>query len=324
MRYTNLKGFEKHLSASTPNQFCSVYLILSADDFERKQAIDLILQHLSPSNGFFVRLNGAECSAKDISQALNQNSLFCSKNIVTVDEFDKKLLDELSNVIKEPNPSSYLILGAKWKMHLNSVEMQGVVLDLLEEKPWDKEKRWMEELHEKAKNAGKRLAPDAASWMIERLDRDSAIHSSEMDKLICYCAHKETIDRSDVEQICSASRTHTLWQIADDFVWNQIDRSQSIDLKEPSIFYVLLASIRQQFMIGLTMIDLKERNVPFSEWGSHFPKIFPKMLEKKAQIAERFGSSYFRKGLDRLFEMEVLAKNSSVPSDALFDRLRFR
>jgi hypothetical protein len=83
-----------------------------------------------------------------------------------------------------------------------------------------------------------------------------------------------------------------------------------------------LASLRQQLMIGIKMHDLSQRKVPFSEWLTHFPKMWPKALEKKAQIAQRFGFDYFRGGLDRLFDIELLAKNSAVPVDALFDLFR--
>jgi DNA polymerase III delta subunit len=322
VRYTNFKGFEKHLAASAPHQLCHVYLIHSADEFERKQSIDSVLHYVLAPNGLSARYFGSDATVSSVMEAIDTPVLFSSQCVVVVDDVDKKFLEELSGHFKEPRSFGYLILGSKQKANARFIEMHGVVLDLMDEKPWEKEKRWTEQLHEKARAAGKRLAPDAALWMIERLERDAAVLSSEMDKLLCFCAHKSTIDRIDVEQICSATRTHTLWQIADDLVWNKIFRAESADLRDASFFYGLLASLRQQLMVGIKMHDLSRRKVPFSEWTSFFPKIWPKTIEKKAHSAQRLGYEYFRGGLDRLFDMELLAKNSAVPLDALFDFFR--
>jgi len=322
VRYSNLLGFEKHLSASVPHQLCRVYVIFSADDFERKQAIDAVLRYVLSPDGMAERFFGSNATVQNILEALDRPALFSPQSVVVFDDAEKKLLEDLSLHFKEPRSFGYLIIGSKHKSSARFFEMHGVILDLTDEKPWEKEKRWMEQLHEKARGAGKRLAPDAAQWMIERLDRDAALHASEMDKLICYCAHKSTIACSDVVSICSASRMHTLWQIADDLVWGKIFRADAADTRDASFFYGLLASLRQQLMIGIRMHDLCHRKVPFAEWPSSFPKMWPKTLEKKAQVAERFGFDYFRGGLDRLFDVELLAKNCAVPLDALFDFYR--
>lgn len=322
MRYTNLKGFEKHLSASAPHQLCRVYLIISADDFERRQAIDAVLHYVLSPDGMAERFFGGDATERNVMEALDRPALFCPQSVVVVDDAEKKLLDELSIHFKEPRSFGYLIIGSKHKSNARFFEMHGVILDLADEKPWEKEKRWIEQLHEKARGAGKRLAPDAALRMIERLDRDAALIDSEMDKLLCYCAHKSTIDRFDVESICSASRTHTLWQIADDLVWEKIFRASASDMRDASFFYGLLASLRQQLTVGIKMHDLCQRKTPLAEWPSCFPKMWPKTIEKKAQIAQRFGVEYFRVGLDRLFDIELLAKNCTIPLDSLFDFFR--
>lgn len=324
MRYTNLLGFEKHLASSAPHQLCRVYSIHSADDFERRQAINAVLHYVLSPTGLTDRFFGNDATASAVMEALDRPALFSPHNVVIVDEAEKKLLEDLSLHFKEPRSFGYLIIGSKYKLSNRLIETHGVVLDLMDEKPWDKEKRWTEQLHEKARAAGKRLAPDAALWMIERLERDAALLASEMDKLLCYCANKTTIERADVELICSASRTHTLWQIADDLVWAKIFRANATDMRDASFFYGLVASLRQQLMLGIKMHDLSHRNVPFSEWPSNFPKMWPKTLEKKSQIAKRYGFAYFRSGLDRLFDIELLAKNSAVPLDALFDLFRLR
>jgi hypothetical protein len=75
-------------------------------------------------------------------------------------------------------------------------------------------------------------------------------------------------------------------------------------------------------MIGIKMHALQASNVPFAQWAPHFPKLKPKALEKKREAALNLSSLYFRKGLDHLFELELLAKSGSMQNDALLDLFR--
>jgi len=324
VRYTNLAGFEKHLAAAAPHQLCHIYSIHSPDDFERRQAIDSVLRYIMPPDGLADRFSGSDATVRKVMESLDRPNLFSPQSIVVVDDADKSLLEELALYFKEPRSFGYLIIGSKHKLSARLIETHGVVLDLMEEKPWEKEKRWIEQLHAKARASGKRLSPDAAQWMIERLERDAALLSSEMDKLLCYSAHKSVIDRADVEAVCLSSRTHTLWQIADDLVWSKIYHADAIDLRDNSFFYALLSSLRQQLQIGIKIHDLIQRKVSFSEWPPFFPKMWPKTLEKKTLIAQQYGVDYFRRASDSLFDIELLAKNSAVPLDAAFDLFRIR
>ena len=270
-----------------------------------------------------MHFTGIDLDAREVLDALNSPGLFSKESVVVIDDIDKKLLETLSAHCQKLS-FGYLIMGSRNKASFGWIEAHGAVLDLIDEKPWDKEKRWTERLYEKAHAAGKRLSPDAALWMIERLERDAALLAHEMDKVLCYCAAKSTIDRADVEAICSSTRTHTLWQIAEDLVWGRTFRLDGADVRDSSFFHGLVAFLRQQLMMGAKMHELLRSSIPFSEWNHHFPKTYPKALEKKAQTAQQLGSDYFRSGLNHLFEIELLSKNSTAPLDALLDFFRVR
>jgi DNA polymerase III subunit delta len=318
-----LKAFEKSLAASAPHHLTRLCLVASADDYERKMALDAVLSYVLTPDAFVTRLSN-DAEVRTVLEALSSPALFSPEPIVVIDDADKKLLDSLAPHFKEPLTFGYLFIGAKMKGGAGWVDANGSLLDLTEEKPWDKEKRWTERLHEKARAAGKRLSPDAAIWMIERLERDAALLAHEMDKLLCYAASKSVIERADVEAICSASRTHALWAVAEEMVWDKSFRADAADVRESSFFHGLLASLRQQLMIGAKMHSLYQSAVPYNEWSAHFPRIWPKALEKKAQAAQKMGSAYFRSGLEELFEMELTSKSSAPPLDALLDLFRVR
>jgi DNA polymerase-3 subunit delta len=317
VRYQNLKSFEKHIASAAPNLLCRLYLVAIGDDFERNKALDLILKHL-PSQP--TRFSGVDCNLKDVLDAMQSESLF-GEPVLVVDEVEKlskKQLETLAGALT--SFVGYLLFGARSKTAALSqaVEKEGVILDLLEEKPWDKERRLSEQLIERAKQAGKKLLPDAASLLLERLGVDPALLESEIDKLICYVGERSAISREDILSISPASRTSTFWQTAEEVVWEGGD-FPSVD---SAAFHALIPALRSQLHLGLTLATLIEERTPSDEWSRYLPKLWPKTLEKRSSQAARLGSVYFRKGLEKLFELELQSRSNSTQYRALLDLFR--
>ena len=170
----------------------------------------------------------------------------------------KKDLQALADLIVQSPLYGTLLVGARSKTPLSSaIEKIGVVFDMSEEKPWDKEKRLAEQIVERVQTAGKRLAPDAVPLLFERLGTDLALMDSEMDKLICFVGEKPTIDRSDVFRISASSRKNTLWQTAEEIVWD--GGAAALD---PESFHGLVPILRSQLQLGLKLIELSAANCP--------------------------------------------------------------
>ena len=316
MRYATFKAFEHHLADSAPLHLSHLYLVAVPNESERKRALDLILSYLKEP--FLIQLPQGKIA--EVSEALHTQPLFGGEPVVIVENADSELLKEFS---KQPISFGYLLLATHSKASIpKNFEIQGVILDLTEEKPWDREKRLVEMLHDKAKTLGKELSPDAAAWMLEHLEPDCDLLFGELEKLICYCASKRMVERSDAEAICTKNRTRALWFLAEDLVWEQTDRLTDDEIRDS--FHPLLALVRTQLSIGLKMHELFESGVPYLEWGGYFPKLRPKALEKKAHHAKRLGKAYFRNGLDHLFQIDFLSKSSSVSNEALCDLLRVK
>lgn len=316
MKYQSLKAFQKHLSSAAPHNLCRHYLIAIADDFERAKAFDAILQHIPSPN----RLSAADTELRDCLDAMQSMSLL-GENVVILDEVEKFSKKEQQVLIEQiTNASGFLILGTRSKMAplLAKVEMAGVVLDLLEEKPWEKEKRLIDTLSERVKQSGKTLTPDVASLLLERLGVEPALLESEIDKLICYVGDRPHILQSDVLAISPASKQATLWQQAEEFVWE----GKECSLQDASGFHALIPALRSQFHLGLTLATLIEEKRSADEWGQFLPKIWPKVLEKRSSQAARLGTKYFRKGLEKLFDIELLSRSNSTEYAALLELLR--
>lgn len=317
MKYQNLKSFQKHLSSAAPHHLCRVYLVAMADDFERTKALDQILSYLvNPPT----RFSGVSCSPLEVLDAMQSMTLLGGEPIVVVDEVEKMAKKELQTLCDHLNFSSgYALFGARSKTALAALaEKEGVVLDLLEEKPWDKEKRLSEQLADRAKNAGKRLGADGVPLLFERLGVDPALLESEIDKLICFVGDRPTITREDILELSPVSRTSTLWQTAEEIVWE----GGEFPPLDDAAFHGLVPALRSQLHLGLSLSTLIEEKCPADQWGRFLPKLWPKTLEKRSSQAARLGSPYFRKGLDKLFEIELLSRTQSTQYQALLDLFR--
>lgn len=317
MRYQNLKSFQKHIENAAPNLLCRMYLIAIGDDFERGKAFDLLLKHLP---GLPIRFSGANCDVKDFLDAIGSQSLF-GESVVILDEVEKLAKKEQETIASHlTNFSGYLLFGARSKTAplSASLEKEGVILDLLEEKPWDKEKRLSEHLIERAKKAGKTLALDAVALFFERLGVDLALLESEIDKLICYVGERSVIAREDIFAISPEGRSPTFWQTAEEVIWE----GGEFPLIDSNAFHALIPALRGQLHLGLTLSVLIEEKRSPQEWGRYLPKLWPKTLEKRSSQAARLGSFYFRKGLESLFAIELQSRSDSTQYRALLDLFR--
>jgi DNA polymerase-3 subunit delta len=322
MRYQNVKAFQKHLGSAAPHHLCRVYLIAVPDDFERRCLLDELVSLLLVPDQPLLRLSAVDSTLSEIFTAIDSPSLFAPEPIALVDEMEKlskKNGQGFLDLLARPQLTGYLILGSRGKTVLyQAVEKCGAILDLCEEKPWEKEKRLAEQLFERARQAGKRLAPNVPQLLFDRVDKDSALLAQEIDKLICFTGDRSTIEQADVLQISAASRTHTLWQTAEEIVWEGGD----LQVIDSSSLYGLLPAFRSQFQLGLKISSLLESQIPISEMSARLPKIWPKVLDKRTSQAARLGSSYFRKGLDLLFRIESLSRLGATDISVLLDFFR--
>ncbi len=319
MKYQNVPSFEKHLASASPDHLCRVYLIAMADDYERSLVLQsLVKRTLAPDCSLQKFSPDLDC--RELFDALQSPSLFGGEAVVLFDECEalkKKEAEQIAAFLEKTTLYGYLLLGSRGKTPLSKVvEKIGVVLDMSEEKPWDKEKRISEALAAIAMSQGKRLASDAIPLLLERLGTDISLLTQEVHKLICYVGDRPTIERSDIFRISSTGGSYTLWQVAEEIVW---EGGGSFD---PSMFPGIIFSLRPQLQIGLKITTLMEEGVPFSEWTPYFPKMWPRTLEKRKNQAAQKGSLFFKKGLETLFKIESLSRTGISQTEALFDLFR--
>lgn len=317
MKYSNRAGFLKAVKSSSPDHLSRVYLVAVGDDFERAQVIASILRYLETPERSVAHFSGADFSARAFYEHMQTTSLFGGEPIAVLDGVEK--LSKADALALLPVRYGYLVIGSRGKTPLTGpAEKEGVVLDALEEKPWEKEKRLSDEVHSRAANAGKTLAPDAAALFFEQLDRDSAVLISEIDKLICYTGDRTRIEARDVLAISASNKSYTNWQTAEELVWE----GRELGMLDEGAFHALVPSLRSQLQLGLKIACLLEKNAPREEWSEALPRVFPKTLEKRTTQAARLGRRYFHLGLKALFEIELQSRTGSQQYAALLDLFR--
>jgi DNA polymerase III subunit delta len=317
MKFLNLNSFKAYLSKAEHHQ----YLIIIDNEYERRKVIDLILKKPFISNFSITKL--IEPSFQKIVEEVDSPSLFGGDPFIVLEDI-KDLKEETSkffSFFKERN--IFGIIGSKTKQDVLSIyDNAKVVLDLSSEKPWEKEKRFLEFVKEKCQIDKITISQEALNFLIESCSNDFSFLEQEIDKLIVFCLEKKRIEIEDVLTIGSSNMQTTVWQVAEEMVWQKKDIKNLV--MDASFFHSLISSIRFQLSLGYKMASLMETNMSYEEFAKHFPKIYPKMLDKKKEIAKLRGSLFYKNALKVLFEIDLLSKNNISNFSLLLDLFRLK
>ncbi len=264
-----------------------------------------------------------QSSLDDLLQELNTPSLFGGRSVVFFDEIQSlKPLTPLIHYISSPTANATLILGATSMKPLADLYQKGkkemVVLDLSEEKPWDKERRLQDFLIANARLQGKNISSDVASFLTEKIGPDMAALSQELDKLICFTNERPSISLSDAKTLTSSLAQVNSWQLAEKVIWHKQVHSIHDKLSDLSFSLLFVGQLRYHLQLGYKISSLLTQKKPVSDIAKLFPQI--RSLDKYLPIAKERQASYFHQGLLSLYQMELSLKSTQLDPSALFDQ----
>jgi len=325
MKFTNLKAFEKHVKEASPSHFASLYLILAKDAFARKSATDILVQTLLKSqNNTDLALkvfSGDEHPIEKIVQELNTYGLFATQKLILIHNFDKlpsNAQDTLRPYFAKPIPTTTLVLNST-ALNANTqlfkqIEKAGIILDIPEEKPWEKEKSMQAWAIAYGAEHKKRLDEATSQFLIKQLGTDQAAIQQELDKLCCYVDHRPEITTKDILAICISNNTETIWQLGDAIF--KCDPAAALRISKGMLsdgvaFIALLRQIRSQFQTDFQICSILSRGGNGSDVAQQFPNLKGTILERRMQSARTYGMKRFRTGLLNIDNAELKAKNSA-------------
>lgn len=335
MRYDNLRAFQKHLEGAKPLHLSSLYLISGKESFECQEAIHLLLSSLfsSPQErelGLSVA-EGGELSEKELSLLLQSRSFFSEKRVVWIQQAEKlkeALKNQLEKVFIHPIPSLTLLLSGlplqKNSSFYKSAEKGGIILEFVEIKPWEKEKRLAEWAGQRVAAARKLISYPVCQALVKQTGGDQAILAQEVEKLLCYCIEKREVTLQDVEAICIREPSDSIWNVGEALF--RRDRKGALErlgnlLIEGQALLPLLRQIRGQFQTDYQVALLLAQGKSSQEITQQFPYMKGQILEKHLQQAREYGLHAFKTGILALDEAEQKLKNSFADERRLAELL---
>ncbi len=336
MRIDHLPALDKHL-ALTKSEPERVYLILSKDSYESEQAIDRLITFLLPANTLkehaLIKFEGAQAEEGPLNEAFYSNTLFSSLRVILIHDLDKakkKVIECVEREINQALKDNYLILtGQSWPKNTTfykTIEKKGIVLDFAELKSWEKEKKVVAWINQKAAEARKLMSFPVCQFLVKRIGTDQALLLQEIEKLICYCFEREEIKIEDVEAITSQLQCDSIWQLGEAI----FQRNSGAALRIGHAFLLdghpllpLLRQIRSQFQTELQVALLISQGKE-GEIGTHFPYMKGQILSQHLQFARNYGFSLLKKGLLEIDKTELELKNSAMDESLLLETLLLR
>ena len=321
MKHFNIKSLKKYFE--NPQDKIKIFLSIIPNPYERAKNFEFILKKINLKKFNISRFPKEDKMVKIIN-TFQSPSLLGGDPLVIIDDlsvFKKEDLLSLTQFVKHNDVN--LIMGAQKKQDAfqiySLVEKKGLIFDLSAEKIWEKEKRLADFSIEKCMRAKKNISSIVIEALFDRVGLDLAFLEQEIEKLITYAIDKKSIELDDVKNICVINSQHTIWQISEEIVWGKISFDNfQVDAAH---FHSLLSTIRYQLQVGLKMATLIEKNRA-NEFTKYFPRIYPRALQKKKDIAANHKSSFYKKSIQTLFEIDLLSKNVNFNFSYLLDLLK--
>lgn len=335
MKFTNFRAFEKHLEGAAPNHFSHLYMILSKDAYELKTACDrltsaLISKESSPELCLAI-FDGERHPIETILAELQSITFFVKKRVIVVhnsDKFDKSAAAKLESFFHTPAPSVYLVITAPTLNRATNFykngEKAGVVLDVPEEKPWEKEKTLQEWIRAEAASQGKKIDQRTCQWLLKQLGTDQMLLHNELEKLYCYIGEREEITMNDIGAICTTVSIENAWQLGESIFRKDASAALRISkalLAEGTNLIALLRQIRSQFQTEYQVCSLLSTGGTAQDVAQQFPYMKGQILERHLQMAQNYGMHLFKKGMLKIDEAELSAKNSMIDPELIAERL---
>ncbi len=336
MKYNHIQAFEKHLESSAPDHFAPLYLILGKEAFNCKRAVDSLIQALLPKEenlSFCLRsFDGQNIEIQEVLTELYSISFLAEKRVIWIQQADKLRKDAteaLEQYFTHCKHCPYLILTAsalqKNTHFYKKIENVGVILELLEEKPWEKEKRLIDWVSKQATMAHKLMSYQDCQYFTKHVGIDQALLQQELNKLFCYVGDKIEITQKDIKAVCTPLNIETMWQLGEAIFRRDsitaLGISQAILKQEGVALLPFLRQLRTQFQTEYQVCTILAQGGQASDVSQDFPYMKGQVLERHMQLAHYYGLEGFKKGLLAIDAAELTAKNSLMHEDLLINLL---
>lgn len=332
MKFQHFSAFAQHLNQSIPTHAAHSYLIISPCRFEGRKICDYLTHLFCKKGGEKWAVSHCDMhrvELPNILEQLNTRPLLGEQPMVVcngIEKLNKNQWQQLASYIENPSPFGVLILhstGSKLSSEFyHKLKKELVVLDLSEEKPWERRSRFERYLVEIAQRENYRLSPEAAGFLLDHLGLELAGLEQELRKLMCYVGECGEITLNDLFAVSAFRDNMTLWQMAEAIVWGENMGALLPDEIEGAL--ALVGALRYQLQLGLQLASMLIRSLQPQEIALQLPQLKRSLLDKRISETKKRGSIYFHQGMIHLFDLEFQLKNGGGDPLLLFDLFKMR
>lgn len=329
MKYTQFRAFEKHLQSAAPLHFSPIYCFIGKDSQERGLALDTLKKSLKIEEAIRYEPD----REKEFLRDLDMTSLFQEKRLFHFqlgEKLSKNLSIQGEKRLGHLPPSTYVVFSAEVLSSKTSfyqaLEKVGVILDMGELKPWEKERSCAEWLLDKAAKEGKTLSSDAANLLVRGSAYNLAILSKEWEKLLIYSGNQKTLHAKDVEEVCCLDPILSQWLLGEAILQKNPKlalEAGSRMLDQGHAVFTLLRQLRHQMMTALQLVSAKE-NGKLDLVRAKFPYLKGQMFDRQLAGCAGWGSLSLARAIERIDDYEFKAKDAWDDPKLLLNMLILR
>lgn len=278
--------------------------LILADERDRPYLIGRIKD--SSSGEFFYY--GEEHSFSDLMNEVFQASLFSPSKVFIILHSDQYTDEQWKTLLDEREAVIYVFKKTIKKPLLTKFQKEGIVLNLLDEKPWDRKNRLVSKVVYSMHESGVSISQPTAYRFVERVFVDLHLFTAELLKLKIYAIGKKSLEDADIDAIVKPLVEENAFKVAEEIIWKR-EATSNFVVDSTSALLQVLGAFRFQAYLGLKITSSEGVSLPL--W----------QMKKYKQKAEEFGSDYFKQMLVTLFKIEERAKQTSISARALYDLL---
>jgi DNA polymerase III subunit delta len=328
VKYTQFRAFEKHLQSAFPHHFSPLYCFIGKDAEERALALDTLKKSLNIAEA--IRFTSE--AEKEFLRDLDTPSLFQEKRLLYFqigEKLSKQMMQQLEKRVGKLPPLTYVAFSAEAILSKSSfyqaLEKEGVILEMGEEKPWEKERSLAEWLLDKAAKEGKTLSPEAVN-LLARGSKNTLVLYKEWEKLLTYTWGQKTIEAKDVEAICFLEPIDSQWLVGEAILQRNVKLALEVAsrmLDQGHAVFALLRQLRHQMMTALQLASAKEIG-KLDLARAKFPYLKGQMFERQLAVAAEWGSMRLARAILEIDAHEFKAKDTLSDPKLLFNMLILR
>lgn len=293
-------------------------VIYSKDEFEQNKVLKLL-----PSYELF---EGSAFSKEAFFEATEQSLLFQKKSYLVIKEcqlLTKAALHSLARYLAKPREDLTLLLFASEVITDETIKKiileKGILFSLLEEKPWDKKARLVQE--SLTYLAGVLVDTKIVQELVDSFLHDQTALRNELDKWICY-SQGEKLSREELGQLTLFSLQETIWMVGDAIFKKEREKAYQLAIAfyENSSIFALLGGLRSQVHTAIDVIQIfKSQGRSFVT--KKFPYLYGSLLEKKLLSFQEYGLHALYLAKLELYTTELKAKQYPHQERGFLERL---